>query len=95
MNVSGQWGFNYGSEPTWTAVDSFISYLKSIYNEIPMSHHNQTVVTVLLDGENWMCMSPFAEDGVPFLKDLYLALEQNASYIRTVTPTQYLHFAAQ
>lgn len=93
--VSGQWGFNYGSEPTWTAVDSFISYLKSIYNEIPMSHHNQTVVTVLLDGENWMFMSPFAEDGVPFLMDLYLALEQNASYIRTVTPTQYLHFAAQ
>ncbi|MGC8514869.1 MAG: glucodextranase DOMON-like domain-containing protein [Thermoplasmata archaeon] len=93
--VSGQWGFNYGSEPTWTAVDNFVNYLKSIYNAIPMSHHNQTVVTVLLDGENWMFMSPFAEDGVPFLKDLYLALEQNASYIRTVTPTQYLYFAAE
>jgi alpha-amylase/alpha-mannosidase (GH57 family)/carbohydrate-binding DOMON domain-containing protein len=93
--VSGQWGFNYGSEPTWTAVDNFINYLKAIYNAIPMEHHNQTVVTVLLDGENWMFMSPFAEDGVPFLIDLYTALEQNASFIRTVTPTQYLHFAAQ
>ncbi|MCL4480294.1 MAG: hypothetical protein M1113_02260 [Candidatus Thermoplasmatota archaeon] len=92
--LSDQWGFNYGNEPTWTAVDSFINYLKNIYNEIPMSHHNQTVVTVLLDGENWMFMSPFVEDGVPFLEDLYTALEQNSSYIRTVTPTQYLEFAS-
>ena len=92
--VSDQWGFDYGSEPTWTAVDNFIQYLKNIYNEIPMSHHNQTVVSVLLDGENWMFMSPFVEDGVPFLEDLYTALEQNSSYIRTVTPSQYLEFAS-
>lgn len=93
--VSDQWGFDYGDEPTWTAVDNFINYLKDIYSAIPMDHHNKTVVTVLLDGENWMFMSPFAEDGVPFLMDLYTALEQNSSMIRTVTPSQYLHFAQE
>lgn len=91
--VSDQWGFDYGDEPTWTAVDNFINYLKGIYNAIPMDHHNSTVVTVLLDGENWMFMSPFVEDGVPFLMDLYKALEQNSSMIHTVTPSQYLQFA--
>ena len=93
--LSNAWGFNYGSLPTWTAVNDFINYLKGIYYEIPLNHHNQTLVTVVLDGENWMFMSPFAEDGVPFLEDLYAALEQNSSYIHTVTPTQYIQYVKQ
>ncbi len=93
--LSDQWGFNYGSEPTWTAVDNFINYLKGVYNTIPVSYHKQTVVTVLLDGENWMFMAPFVNDAIPFLMDLYKALEQNSTYIHTVTPSQYLSYAAQ
>lgn len=88
--LSNAWAFDYGDMPTWTAVNTFINYLKSIYYEIPASHHNDTLVTVALDGENWMFMSPFVEDGVPFLEDLYSALEQNSSFIHTVTPEQYL-----
>ena len=93
--LSNAWAFNYGSLPTWTAVNDFINYLKGIYYEIPLNHHNQTLVTVVLDGENWMFMSPFAEDGVPFLEDLYTALQQNSSYIHTVTPTQYIQFVKE
>ncbi len=90
--LSNEWGFNYGSMGTSAAVSAFINYLKGIYNEIPAADHKSTVVTVMLDGENWMFMSPFAMDGVPFLEQLYSALEQNSSYIRTVTPSQYIQF---
>jgi len=88
--LSNAWGFNYGSMPTYQAVAAFINYLKGIYNAIPMNMHNNTLVTVALDGENWMFMSSFEEDGVPFLEALYKALEENSSYIHTVTPQQYL-----
>ena len=88
--LSNDWAFNYGSLSTPTAVSDFINYLKGVYNTIPMDHHNDTLVTVALDGENWMFMSPFALDGVQFLERLYAALKDNSTYIRTVTPTQYL-----
>lgn len=90
--LSNAWGFNYGSMGTAAAVSAFMNYLKGIYAEIPAQDHNGTVVTVMLDGENWMFMSPFAMDGVPFLQQLYSALEQNSSYVRTVTPSQYIQF---
>ena len=90
--LSNAWAFNYGSMGTGAAVSAFINYLKGIYSEIPSQDHKRTVVTVMLDGENWMFMSPFALDGVPFLEQLYSALEQNSSYIRTVTPSQYIQF---
>lgn len=90
--LSNAWAFNYGSLGTTAAVNAFINYLKGVYAEIPAQDHDKTVVTVMLDGENWMFMSPFAMDGVPFLEQLYSALEQNSSYIRTVTPSQYLSY---
>ncbi len=90
--LSNAWAFNYGSMGTSAAVSAFINYLKGIYSEIPSQDHNRTVVTVMLDGENWMFMSPFALDGVPFLEQLYSALEQNSTYIRTVTPSQYIQY---
>ena len=77
---------------TDAAVSAFINYLKGIYSEIPLQDHKNIVVTLMLNGENWMFMSPFALDGVPFLEQLYLALEQNSSYIRTITPSQYIQF---
>ena len=88
--LSNAWAFNYGSMSTSAAVASFINYLKGVYNSIPLKDHNNTLVTVALDGENWMFMSPFANDGIPFLDALYSGLEANSSYIHTVTPQQYL-----
>ncbi|MGP6294059.1 glucodextranase DOMON-like domain-containing protein [Caldiplasma sukawensis] len=92
--LSNDWAFNYGglaqSQGTWAAVDQFIAYLKNVYNTIPASRHYNTLVTVAIDGENWMFESPFPEDAVPFLMDLYKALQQNSSFIRTVTPQEYI-----
>jgi len=92
--LSNDWAFNYGTiasqSGNWAAVDDFMNYIRGIYNQVPASSHSNTVVTVALDGENWMFMSPFPEDGVPFLTDLYTALEQNSSWVRTVTGNGYL-----
>jgi alpha-amylase/alpha-mannosidase (GH57 family) len=93
-SLSNDWGFNYGSiassQGNWAAVGQLISYLKNVYAAIPRIEHSSTVVTVALDGENWMFMSPFPEDAVPFLKDVYTALEQNSSWLNTTTMQQYL-----
>ena len=87
--LSNAWGFNYGSMSTSSAVSSFINYLKNIYNSIPSAKHADTLVTVALDGENWM-YNGFQLDGVPFLEQLYAGLGANSSFVRTVTPQQYL-----
>ena len=92
--LSNDWGFNYGTVANTTgnlaAVGDFMSYLKNIYATIPRGAHSSTLVTMALDGENWMFMSPFPEDGVPFLQDVYTALEQNSSWVSTTTVQQYL-----
>jgi len=52
--LSNAWTFNYGSMGTDAAVSAFINYLTGIYSEIPLQDHKNIVVTVMLDGENWM-----------------------------------------
>ena len=92
--LSNDWGFNYGNlastQGSWAPVGSLMSYLKNIYSTVPRADHSNITVTVALDGENWMFMSPFPMDAVPFLKDLYLGLQQNSSWLKTVTMQQYL-----
>ena len=88
--LSNNWAFNYGNLPTATAVADILNYLKAINGSIPVGDHPRTLVTLMLDGENWQFMSPFADDGIPFLQDLYLALEQNRSAVHTMTPSQFL-----
>ncbi len=93
-SVSNDWGFNYGStaqaDGSWAAVDEFMAYLRNVEETIPNSDHNNTLVTVALDGENWMFESPFPEDAVPFLQDLYTALAQNSSWVTSTTVQQYI-----
>ncbi|MCL4420278.1 MAG: hypothetical protein M1477_01125 [Candidatus Thermoplasmatota archaeon] len=92
--LSNDWGFNYGSiaqsSGNWAAVRDFMSYLKSVYNTVPVDKRDNTLVTVAIDGENWMFESPFPEDAVPFLEDLYSAISQNSSWLNSVTMQQYL-----
>lgn len=89
-SLSNSWAFDLGDLPTWTAIDDIVNYLKGVDATIPVGDHTRTLVTLALDGENWQFLSPFADDGVPFLEGLYTALEQNASFIHTETPTQFL-----
>lgn len=93
-SLSNNWAFNYGNLPTATAVSDILNYLKGVYNSLPLSDHPQTLVTLMLDGENWQFLSPFADDGIPFIEDLYAALQANASMVHTVTPSQFLAEAA-
>lgn len=92
--LSNAWGFNYGtmasSQGNWAPVGAMMTYLKNIYATVPRSDHSSITVTVALDGENWMFMSPFPTDGVPFLQDLYLGLQQNSSWLHTTTMQQYI-----
>ncbi len=88
--LSNAWAFNYGNQNTTTSVSDIVNYLKAINGAIPVGDHPRTLVTLMLDGENWQFMSPFADDGIPFLEALYRALEQNRSYLHTVTPSQFL-----
>jgi len=92
--LSNDWGFNYGSiahtNGDWAAVRDFMAYLKNVYNTVPPGNRNNTLVTVAIDGENWMFESPFPEDAVPFLEDLYAAIAQNSSWLNSVTMQHYL-----
>ena len=88
--LSNNWAFNYGNLPTATAISDIVDYLKGINGTIPVGDHPDTLVTLALDGENWQFMSPFADDGVPFLEGLYAALRANSTAFTTVTPTQWL-----
>lgn len=92
--LSNDWGFNYGNlantQGNWAPVGALMSYLKNIYATVPRSDHSNVTVTVALDGENWMFFNPFPFDAVPFLKDLYLGLQQNETWLSTVTMQQYV-----
>ena len=88
--LSNAWAFNDGNLPTATAVADILNYLKAVDGAIPVGDHPRTLVTLMLDGENWQFMSPFADDGIPFLQDLYSALVQNRTYLHTVTPSQFM-----
>ena len=95
-SLSNDWGFNYGrianTSGSWAAVNSFIDYLKNVYATVPRANHSAIMVTVALDGENWMFMGnpTFPGDAVPFLEDLYTALGQNSSWLNTTTMQQFL-----
>ncbi|MCL4345051.1 MAG: hypothetical protein M1375_01860 [Candidatus Thermoplasmatota archaeon] len=93
--LSNNWAFNYGnlaaSSGSQAPVNEFMSYLKNIYNTVPANDHKNTLVTVAIDGENWMFESPFPEDAVPFLQDLYSSLSSNSSWVRTVNMGHYIH----
>jgi alpha-amylase/alpha-mannosidase (GH57 family) len=92
--LSNDWGFNFGNlaatQGNWAPVGALMNYLKNVYSTVPRADHSNITVTIALDGENWMFMNPFPLDAVPFLKDLYLGLQQNSSWLTTVTMQQYL-----
>ena len=92
--LSNDWAFNYGnlakSSGSQAPVNEFMSYLRNVYNTVPVRDHSNTLVTVAIDGENWMFESPFPEDAVPFLQDLYSSLNSNSSWVKTVNMGNYI-----
>ncbi|MGC9529188.1 MAG: glucodextranase DOMON-like domain-containing protein [Candidatus Bipolaricaulaceae bacterium] len=85
--LSDKISFSYGNKSTAAAVDDFMAELRRRREAVadPEEH----VVVVALDGENWMFMAGYPDNGRAFLRALYGAISE-ADWVRTVTPGDYL-----
>ena len=91
--ISDRIAFQYGSMTPEAAVSDFISYLDNIRQELldagkdPSEH----LLTVALDGENWMFMSEFqhADNARPFMEEWYGRLSTHPTIV-TTTPSEFL-----
>ncbi|QAA76222.1 MAG: hypothetical protein BIP78_0456 [Candidatus Bipolaricaulis sibiricus] len=86
-NLSDKIGFAYGNKPTAEAVGDFMSELRRYWDEL--DHPERHVVVVAVDGENWMFMAGYPDNGREFLRALYGELLQ-ADWVNTVTPQGFL-----
>ena len=86
-DLSNKIGFSYGNKPTGFAVSDFMSQLHQIWRSLPDPQNHLLVIA--LDGENWMFMAGYPNNGRNFLRGLYNALS-NDNMVRTVTPAEFL-----
>ena len=91
--ISDRIAFQYGSMTPAAAVSDFIAYIDGVRDQLlaegkdPSEH----LLTVALDGENWMFMSEFQHhDGArPFMDEWYGRLGSHPSIV-TTTPSEFL-----
>ena len=85
--ISDKISFAYGNKATDWAVGDFLGELEAIWNalEDPSGH----VLTLAMDGENWMFMAGYPNNGRTFLRALYAALAQT-EWVRVVTPAKLI-----
>ncbi len=86
-DLSNKIGFSYGNKSTEFAVSDFMSQLHQIWRELPDPQNHLLVIA--LDGENWMFMAGYPNNGRSFLRALYNALS-NDNMVRTATPGEFL-----
>ena len=80
--ISDRIAWQYGKMDAKAAVDDFLAYVGEVRSSL--SDPGDSILTVALDGENWMFMSFDERDnGRLFLDELYGRLE-NTDWIRTV-----------
>jgi alpha-amylase/alpha-mannosidase (GH57 family) len=80
-------GFVYRSWNPQQAADDFIQNLHKIRERIPSAKLPQSLVSVILDGEN--CWEYYPEDGRDFLRSLYQKLSDDP-LIKTVKISEFL-----
>ncbi|MEW5825978.1 MAG: glucodextranase DOMON-like domain-containing protein [Candidatus Bipolaricaulota bacterium] len=85
--LSNRISFAYGNKPTEAAVADFMGELRRIYDEV--EDPTGRLLTIALDGENWMFMAGYPNNGRSFLRQLYAALA-DADWVRAVTPSEAL-----
>lgn len=85
--ISDQISFSYGNKPTSEAVADFMNRVRRYWEALP--NPEEYVLVVALDGENWMFMAGYPDNGREFLRALYRALLQ-ADWVKTVTPGEFL-----
>ncbi len=80
--ISDRIAWQYGKMDASAAVDDFLDYVKGVRDSL--TDPGSSLLTVALDGENWMFMSFEERDnGRTFMDELYGRLE-NTDWIRTV-----------
>lgn len=86
-DLSDRIGLSYGNKPTQAAVDDFMTGLHTIWETLsdPTDH----LLVVALDGENWMFMAGYPDNGRAFLRALYQRLVAT-DWVKTVTPSEFL-----
>ncbi len=88
-NLSDKISFAYGNKPTAEAVADFMGEVRRYWEEL--ERPEQHVLVVALDGENWMFMAGYPDNGREFLRALYAALLET-DWVNTVTPRGFLAF---
>ena len=91
--ISDRIAFEYGSMEPVDAVDDFLGYMDNVRQDLldlgedPSEH----LITVALDGENWMFMSDFQhnDNARPFVHEWFKRLESHPSVL-TVTPAEFI-----
>ncbi|MBC7221985.1 hypothetical protein H5T56_03270 [Candidatus Bipolaricaulota bacterium] len=86
-NISDKIAFSYGNKPTSEAVADFMNEIRRYWSVLP--NPAEHVVVVALDGENWMFMAGYPDNGREFLRAIYRSLVQ-ADWVRMVTPAEFL-----
>ena len=91
--ISDRIAFEYGVMSPEAAVSDFISYVDGIRNELKADglDPSEYMLTVALDGENWMFMSEFQhhDNARPFTEEWFSRLALHPS-IKTTTPSEFL-----
>ena len=91
--ISDRIAFQYGTMTPEAAVSDFIAYIDNIRQQLldegedPSEH----LLTVALDGENWMFMSEFQhqDNARPFMAEWYSRLADHPTIV-TTTPSEFL-----
>jgi hypothetical protein len=91
--ISDRIAFQYGTMTPEAAVSDFIAYIDNIRQQLldegedPSEH----LLTVALDGENWMFMSEFQhhDNARPFMAEWYGRLADHPTIV-TTTPSEFL-----
>ncbi|HIH84681.1 MAG TPA: hypothetical protein HA345_04655, partial [Candidatus Thalassarchaeaceae archaeon] len=91
--ISDRVAFQYGSMTPEAAVSDFLSYLDGIRSDLLAAGEDPSehLLTVAMDGENWMFMSEFqhTDNARPFIHEWYSRLESHPTVV-TTTPSAFL-----
>ena len=90
QDLSNKVSFGWGSRTTLEAVDEFEGILRSRLEN--MTDPDNSLLTIAADGENWMFLAGYPNDGRDFLHALYLRLQalQTAGWVHTWTVKDFL-----
>lgn len=85
--LSNKISLSYGNKPTSQAVGDFMDRLREIYSQL--ENPEEKLLTVAMDGENWMFMAGYPNNGRSFLRALYERLSE-AEWVNTTTPGKFV-----